>query len=166
MQLVSNPKVNHPEPLPLRFVCIQDNSLWLKQVTDRYEYCSSHDKDLCKGTMSFVVYSTYLMPKQTSQPLYQLFLYSTCVLLPIVGCHKRLFLVNLCNSGDKWNCQNNKCSFAVIHVHAHNKLSYRLLPTNINVATCTQHRVTVLSSVQFTHFIMLICLKMNFIGNA
>jgi len=81
--------------------------LWLKQVTDRYEYCSSHDKDLCKGTMSFVVYSTYLMPKQTSQPLYQLFLYSTCVVLLIAGCHKGLFLVNICNSGDKWNCQNN-----------------------------------------------------------
>ena len=37
---------------------------------DMYENCSSHDKDLCEGTMPLsVVYSTYLMPKQTSQPL-------------------------------------------------------------------------------------------------
>ena len=44
----------------------------------------SHDKDLWEGPMPFVVYSTYLMPKQTSQPLQQLqlFLYSMCVLLP------------------------------------------------------------------------------------
>jgi len=64
MQLVSN--VNHPEPPSLQVVC--NNSLWLKQVTDMYEYYSSQDKDLCEGTMPFVV-STYLMPKQTSQPL-------------------------------------------------------------------------------------------------
>jgi len=45
MKLVSNPKVNLPEPLSLKVVCKQGNhSLWLKQVTDRYEYCSSHDK--------------------------------------------------------------------------------------------------------------------------
>ena len=70
MQLVSNPKVNHPEPLSLQVVCNQGNhSLWLKQVTDMHEYYSSQDKDLCEGTMPFVVYSTYLMPKQTSQPL-------------------------------------------------------------------------------------------------
>jgi len=68
MQLVSNHKVNHQEPPSLQVVCNQGNhSLWLKQV--RYEYCSSHDKDLWEGTMPFVVYSTYLMPKQTSQPL-------------------------------------------------------------------------------------------------
>jgi len=42
MQLVSNPKVNHQEPLSLQFVCNQGNhSLWLKQVTDMYDYCSS-----------------------------------------------------------------------------------------------------------------------------
>jgi len=37
-----------------------------------------------EGTMPFVVYSTYLMPKQTPQPLYklQLFMYSMCVVLP------------------------------------------------------------------------------------
>jgi len=36
MQLVSDPKVNHQEPLSLQVVCNQDNhSLWLKQVTDR-----------------------------------------------------------------------------------------------------------------------------------
>ena len=85
MQLISNPKVNYQEPLSLQFVCNQGNhSLWLKQVTDRYEYGSSHDKDLWEGTMPFVVYSTYLMPKQTPQPLYklQLLLYSMCVVLP------------------------------------------------------------------------------------
>lgn len=70
MQLVSNPKVNLPELLSLLVVCNQGNhSLYVvKHVTDRYEYCSSHDKDVCKGTMLFVVHSTYLMPKQTSQP--------------------------------------------------------------------------------------------------
>ena len=68
MQLVSNPKVNHPEPLSLQVVC--NHSLWLEQVTDNmYEYYGSQDKDLCEGTMPFIVYSTYLMPKQTSQPL-------------------------------------------------------------------------------------------------
>jgi len=66
MQLVSNPKVNHPEPLSLQVGCNQGNhSLCLKQVIDMYECCSSHDKDLCEGTMPFVVCSTYL----TSQPL-------------------------------------------------------------------------------------------------
>jgi len=65
MQLVSNPKVNHPESLSLQVVC--KHSLWLKQVTDMYEYYSSQDKDLCEGTMPIVVYSTNLM--QTSQPL-------------------------------------------------------------------------------------------------
>ena len=60
MQLVSNPKVNQPEPLSLQVVCNQGkHSLWLKQVTDMYEYYSSHDK----GTVPFVVYNTYLMPK-------------------------------------------------------------------------------------------------------
>jgi len=63
MQLVSNPKVNYPEPLFLQVVC--NHSLF----TDMHEYYSSQDKDLCEGTMPFVVYSTYLMPKQTSQPL-------------------------------------------------------------------------------------------------
>jgi len=70
MQLISSPKLYHPEPLSLQVVYNQGNhSLWSKQVTDMYECCSSHDKDLCEGTMPFVVYSTYLMPKQTSQPL-------------------------------------------------------------------------------------------------
>jgi len=43
-QVASNPKVNHPEPLSLQVVCNQGNHLllWLKQVTDMYEYCSSH----------------------------------------------------------------------------------------------------------------------------
>jgi len=66
MQLVTNPKVNHPEPGSLQVVCNQGNHSMLKQVTDMYVYCSSHDEDLCKGTMPLsVVYSTY----RTSQPL-------------------------------------------------------------------------------------------------
>ena len=52
-------------------------------------------KAVCKGTMPFVVYNTYLMPQQTSQSLQQLqlFLYSMCIVLPIAGCscHKGLF---------------------------------------------------------------------------
>ena len=64
MQLVCNPKVNHPEPLSLQSVCNQGkHSLWLKQVTDKYEYCSSHDKDLCKGTtIAFLLSWKFYVP--------------------------------------------------------------------------------------------------------
>ena len=39
--------------MSLQFVCHVTivTTMWLKQVTNRYEYSSSHDKDLCKGTM-------------------------------------------------------------------------------------------------------------------
>jgi len=43
-----------------------NQSLWLKQVTDRYTAVHMTMHDLCEETMPFVVYSTYLMP---SQPL-------------------------------------------------------------------------------------------------
>ena len=35
----------------------------------------------------------------------------------VLAATRDYILVNSCNSGDKCNCQNNKCFFAVIHVH-------------------------------------------------
>ena len=46
----------------------------------------------------------------------------------IAGCYKGLLLVNSCNSGDKYNCQNNKCFFAVIQ---YSFLSYWMVSSTV-----------------------------------
>ena len=105
MQLVSNPKVNHPEPLSLQVVC--NHSLWLK---DMYEYYSSHDKDLCRDQCPSLIGCLSKLPSPCSNSAVPV-LHGCCI--DIAGCHKGLFLVNSCNSGNNCNCQNNKCFFAV-----------------------------------------------------
>ena len=80
-----------------------------------YECCSSHDKDLCMGTMPFVAYSIHLMPKQTSQPLYCSNFCCSCtpcvLYCPLLAATRDYSSQQLRNN---CNCQNNKCFFAVL----------------------------------------------------
>ena len=111
VQLVSNPKINHPELLSLQVVCNQGNhSLQLNRSQIGMSTAVHMTRIFASEKYPFVVYSTYLMPKQTSQPLQQLqlLLYSTCCIA-----HSWLsqgtILVTSCNSGNKYNCQMLFC---------------------------------------------------------
>jgi len=64
----------------------------------------------------FIVYSTYLIPYVANFPA----LVTTSAVPILHACciahswlPKGTILVNSCNSGDKCNCQNNECFFAV-----------------------------------------------------
>jgi len=67
-------------------------------------------KALCKGTMPFCCVYTYLMPSSPCNNF-------SCSCTPCVlyWLPQGTILVNSCNSGDKCNCQNNKC-FIAVHV--------------------------------------------------
>ena len=106
---------------------------WLKQVTDKYEYCSSHDMTRIFGRVSgtkvklqgkhsvIKVTNSFYSGKDLCRGEFQLLLYSTWVALPIDGCQKGLILYHHLNHvtvailhGDKCNCQSNK-SFLAVH---------------------------------------------------
>jgi len=103
----------------------------------------------------FVVYSTYLMPKQNSKPTSAVLVLHVCC---IAHCclPQGNILVNSCNCGDKCNCQNNKCFFCsdiVVPSHllqswqfsekmpcgkvlpANSSLSERFLSSHTNIST-------------------------------
>ena len=88
-------------------------------------------KALCKEQCLFVVYSTYLMPSRPCNNFSKRENKRRCVpysILSFMNSHNNFscsctpcvlywlpqgtILVNSCNSGDKCNCQNNKCFFS------------------------------------------------------
>ena len=114
MQLVSNPKVNHPEPLSLQVVCNQGNhSLWFKQV--RYVWVL----DLCKGTIPLLCIALIWWLSKLPSPCSNFSCSCTpCVYCPLLAATRDI-LVNSCNSSNNCNCQNNKRFFAVYRQNMH-----------------------------------------------
>jgi len=118
--------VEHPGPqwtacnhCPLSLSATRVATHWLKQVTDRYEFAVHIIiiiKSLCKLGNDALLLCIALIWCLSKLP-------SPCsnISFPILHmcftAHSWLpqgtILVNSCNSGDKCDCQNNKCFFAV-----------------------------------------------------
>ena len=97
-----------------------------------YEYCSSHDKDLCRGLKALILANSIVVVLQVCCITHS-WLPQGTVLVPS--------LVNSFNSDDKCNHQNNNKSFiAVIHVLATCSIFYccvSLLHCEENPSTAT-----------------------------